>query len=108
MFGNRKMYFIPYYLFFSVSSTYIYKKNNTTFFIFPGIIALNNLIYYYVSSNRKKAIPLKSRYGENIIISEEDVTRADLYEGYTIQSYMYLKYYSDIIDLLCILGDFIM
>lgn len=63
--------------------------------IIPIFLALNSMTYYYVSKNqrRRNFQPLKSRYSEDMIISEKDVISAHTYKGYTKEGYMYLNYY---------------
>lgn len=66
--------------------------------IIPLFLALNSMTYYYVSKNqrRRNFQLLKSRYSEDMIISEKDVISAHTYKGYTKEGYMYLNYYSNI------------
>lgn len=66
--------------------------------IYPATVAAaNTLICLYISKNKKIPRLLTTRYGDNIIVSEQDIENAQKYEGYTIQTYMYLKYYSNFI-----------
>lgn len=72
----------------------------TANFIYPAFVAAtaaNTLICMYISKNKKIPRLLASRYGDNVIVSEQDIQNAQKYEGYTIQTYMYLKYYSNFI-----------
>jgi len=104
---NKKIDFVFGYIFFSMFII-AFREKNTINILFPGCIIINNMIYYYVSKNQKKIIkPLKSRYSENMVITDDDIVQSILYDGYTIQGYMYLTGYYSVINILCILCDLV-
>ena len=101
------MKFVFYYIFFSIIIIGVREKKTTIDIIFPICIIINNIIYHYVSTNKKISIkPLKSRYNDYMVISEEDIVIAKMHEGYTVQGYMYLKYY-DLINILFLSCEFV-
>ena len=71
------------------------------------LAALNTMICHYIGKNRKIPRLLKSRYSENMVISIEDIACAEKYGGYTIETYMYLQYYSKLVMCGAVLSVFI-
>lgn len=100
---STKTYVIPFYLFFYTVLLFFRRSATTDIsYMVPIAITLNNMTYHYVAQHTRAVKPLKSRYGDDMVISEEDAARAVSYDGYTVQGYMYLNYYGDLFDLFCI------